>query len=233
MSSLPSRTANCGSPDPFGEADAARGASHRDRPRAGRADHAKKALQRIAGIDLTTLGQISLVAVEQPATAGIGASGGIAVGRAAFCSESAQRLAATGDPVILMRPDTSTADVAGFAVAAGIVTSVGARTAHAALVARQMGKPCVVGSASMTIDVAADRAQLAGKAISGRDWVTIDGDSSNIYLGRLETLVTQPEQELAEIASWQSHADNHDHRKSKPAHHRPRQRQREKKQAHQ
>ena len=78
----------------------------------------QEALQRLAGIDLAALVQIALVSAEKPVIAGIGASGGIAVGRAAFCSESAQRLAAAGDPVILMRPDTSTADVAGFAVAA-------------------------------------------------------------------------------------------------------------------
>ena len=105
-----------------------------------------------------------------------------------------------------MRPDTSTADVAGFAVAAGIVTAVGARTAHAALVARQMGKPCIVGCGGMTIDVAADRAQLAGTTISGSDWITIDGDSGNIYLGRRDTVETRPEAELAEIAGWRSQA---------------------------
>ena len=65
---------------------------------------------------------------------------GVAVGRAAFDSDSAARLAASGDPVILVRPDTTTADVGGFAVSAGIVTAIGGRTAHAALVARQMGK---------------------------------------------------------------------------------------------
>src|ERR1035437_4794151 len=147
--------------------------------------------------------------------AGIGASGGIAVGRAAFDTESAQRLSATGDPVILMRPDTSTADVAGFAVAAGIVTAMGARTAHAALVARQMGKPCIVGCTNMTIDLAADRAQLAGKTISGSDWITIDGDSGNIYLGRRETVVTRSEAELAEIATWRSQAHDLDHDRRK------------------
>jgi pyruvate,orthophosphate dikinase len=192
----------------------------------------QEALERIAGIDLAALVQISLVSAGKPVIAGIGASGGIAVGRAAFCSESAQRLVATGDPVILMRPDTSTADVAGFAIAAGIVTSVGARTAHAALVARQMGKPCIVGCSGMMIDVSADRAQLAGKAISGGDWITINGDSGNIYLGRRETVVTQPEQELAEIASWRCQAHNRDrgHRKPKPTH---RQSVRNKRQANQ
>ena len=161
-------------------------------------------LKRIAGLDLATLREVSLAAQDKPLISGIGASGGIAVGRAAFDSESAERLAAAGDPVILMRPDTSTADVAGFAVAAGIVTSVGARTAHAALVARQMGKPCIVGSSEMAVDVAAARALLGTTAISAGDWITIAGDTGKLYLGRLETVVTQPEAELAEVASWRA-----------------------------
>lgn len=176
----------------------------------------QQALQLIAGIDLAALVRTSLVAADDPVMTGIGASGGIAVGRAAFSSESAEPLSAAGDPVILMRPDTSTADVAGFAVAAGIVTAVGARTAHAALVARQMGKPCIVGCSKLTIDAAADRAQLAGTTISGSDWVTIDGDSGNIYLGRRETIVTRPEAELAEVASWRSQACDRDHDRSMP-----------------
>jgi pyruvate,orthophosphate dikinase len=115
----------------------------------------KQGLERIADLDLDALVEVSLVRADGPVTSGIGASGGIAAGRAAFDSGSAERLAAAGDPVILMRPDTSTADVAGFAVAAGIVTAVGARAAHAALVARQMGKPCVVGCSDLTIDMPA------------------------------------------------------------------------------
>lgn len=183
----------------------------------------QQALQRLDGVDFDALVEVALLSADDPVIAGTGASGGIAVGRAAFCSESAQRLAAAGDPVILMRPDTSTADVAGFAIAAGIVTSVGARTAHAALVARQMGKPCVVGCSGLTIDAAADRAQLGSAAISGSDWITIDGDSGNLYLGRRETSVTRPEAELAEVAIWRSRAREPGHGGRKPksaAHHR-------------
>ncbi len=176
----------------------------------------KQALQLIAGIDLAALVRTSLVTADDPVMTGIGASGGIAVGRAAFSSESAERLSAAGDPVILMRPDTSTADVAGFAVAAGIVTAVGARTAHAALVARQMGKPCIVGCSKLTIDAGADWAQLAGITVTGSDWVTIDGDSGNTYLGRRETIVTRPEAELAEVANWRSQARDHDHDRRMP-----------------
>ncbi|HAR17756.1 MAG TPA: pyruvate, phosphate dikinase, partial [Bradyrhizobium sp.] len=119
----------------------------------------EQARETIAGIDLATLVETSLLPAQPAITAGIGASGGIAVGRATFDSGTAQRLAATGDPVILMRPDTSTADIAGFAAAAGIVTAAGGRTAHASLVARQMGKPCLVGCRELRIDTGAQRAQ--------------------------------------------------------------------------
>ncbi|HLG82282.1 MAG TPA: pyruvate, phosphate dikinase [Bradyrhizobium sp.] len=165
----------------------------------------KQALGRIADIDLGSLVEVSLAADQPPVLTGIAASGGIAVGRAAFDAQSAERLAAEGDPVILMRPDTSTADVAGFAAAAGIVTAVGARTSHAALVARQMGKPCIVGCDELAIDVAADRASLAGQPVAGGDWITIDGETGRLFLGRLATVVSRPEAELAEVASWQAH----------------------------
>ena len=184
----------------------------------------KQGLERIADLDLDALVEVSLVRADGPVTSGIGASGGIAAGRAAFDSGSAERLAAAGDPVILMRPDTSTADVAGFAVAAGIVTAVGARTAHAALVARQMGKPCVVGCSDLTIDMPAGRAQLAGTSISAGNWITIDGDSGRIHLGKLETVAVRPERELAEIASWRTEAGGHPRRRAAAAQHGPAQR---------
>jgi pyruvate,orthophosphate dikinase len=140
----------------------------------------------------------------QPAAAGTAASAGIAVGRAAFDSGSAERLAAAGEPIILLRPDTSTSDVGGFAVSAGIVTAVGGRTAHAALVARQMGKPCIVGCAALAIDTAAHAAGLAGNALKEGDWLSIDGETGSIYLGRLEVVTDRPEAELAEIARWRA-----------------------------
>ena len=166
-----------------------------------------EALERIAEIDLTSLTETSLLSAGEPAASGIGASGGIGVGRAAFDSESAERLASAGEPIILLRPDTSTADVAGFAVAAGIVTAVGARTSHAALVARQMGKPCVVGCSALTIDLDARQAQLADATLAEGDWITIEGDAGKLYLGRGQTVERRPEAELAEIARWQSQAD--------------------------
>ena len=113
-------------------------------------------------------------------------------------------MAAGGDPVILVRPDTSTADVAGFAVSAGIVTAIGGRTAHAALVARQMGKPCIVGCAGLNVDAAGHGARLAGTAIKEADWLSIDGETGAIYLGRCDVVAERPDAELAEIERWRS-----------------------------
>lgn len=164
----------------------------------------EEAQQRTAGIDPAALVETSLVSTQPPAAVGIGASAGIVAGRVAFDSRSAQRLASSGDPVILMRPDTSTTDIAGFAAAAGIVTAVGARTAHASLVAREMGKPCVVGCAAIRIDTLAQHAQIGERVVSAGDWITVDGDAGHLYFGRCEIRLRQPEHELAELASWRA-----------------------------
>ena len=166
-----------------------------------------EALGRLEGLDSAALAETRLVDAIDPVLRGIGASAGIAAGRVAFDSESAKRLAGTGDPVILVRPDTSTADVAGFAVSAGILTAIGGRTAHAALVARQMAKPCVVGCIGLTVAVSTHSARLAGATIAEGDWISVDGHNGGIYLGRLETILVRPEAELAEVARWRMAAN--------------------------
>jgi pyruvate,orthophosphate dikinase len=163
-----------------------------------------EALQRVNDLDLDGLVNKRLVEVNEAAGHGIGAAEGVAVGRAAFDSGSAERLAASGEPIILVRPETSTADVAGFALADGIVTAVGGRTAHAALVARQMGKPCVVGCTGLSIDAVRHNARLSGTAIGEGDWLSIDGGSGAIYLGRGQVAVERPEAELAQIRRWRN-----------------------------
>jgi pyruvate,orthophosphate dikinase len=175
------------------------------------------ALRRLKGLDLATLTQQRLIDAPTSAAHGTAASVGIGIGRAAFDSDSAARIASNGDPVILIRPDISTADVAGFAVAAGIVTSVGGRTAHAALVARQMGKPCVVGCAMLSVDAASRSARLAGLTLKEGDWLTIDGETGAIYLGQVKVAVERSENELAEIERWRNHAARHDAPLPQPA----------------
>jgi len=166
-----------------------------------------QALQLLTGVDINGLAHRRLAGAHDPIARGNGASAGVAVGRVAFDSDSAQRLAGRGEDVILVRPDTSTADVAGFAASAGIVTGAGGRTAHAALVARQMGKPCIVGCSGLVVDAASHYARLAGLAIEQGDWLSIDGEAGTIYRGRCDVVVERPEAEIAEIERWrnQSH----------------------------
>jgi pyruvate, orthophosphate dikinase len=167
---------------------------------------AAEALRRLDGVDLHALVNHRLRIAAEAIGHGTCASFGVAVGRAAFDSASAARLAAGGEPVILVRPDTTTADVDGFAAAAGIVTAVGGRTAHAALVARQMGKPCIVGCKGLTIDGGGGRAKLAEVSIEQGDWLSIDGEGGAIYFGRGQVVAERPEAELAEIERWRAAA---------------------------
>jgi len=163
-------------------------------------------LRRLDGLDLDSLARQTLADVPAAAASGTAASAGIAVGRAAFDSASAERLAARGASVILVRRDISTADVAGFAVSAGIVTAIGGRTAHAALVARQMAKPCVVGCAGLEVDAGGHGGRLAGAALTEGDWLSINGATGAVYRGRGSILVEKPEAELAEIERWRAQA---------------------------
>lgn len=161
----------------------------------------QEALQRLDGLNLDGLARQRLVTRDKPVANGTGASAGVAVGRAAFGLEQAQRLASRGDPVILMRPDISTADIGGFVISSGILTAVGGRTAHAALVARQMGKPCVVGCAALAFEPHGG-ACLAGHAVKADDWVSIDGESGLVFLGRHDIITERPDKEIAEIKLW-------------------------------
>jgi pyruvate, orthophosphate dikinase len=157
---------------------------------------------RAAEIDLDHL-RIMRFSDRVPAAAtAISASPGVAVGRAAFDSVRAQTLAAGTEPVILVRHDTSTDDVAGFAVADGILTAAGSRTAHAAVVARQLGKVCLVGCRDLTVHANGRYGELAGKKIEEGDWLSLDGDNGEVAFGRRAIVTEIPEAELAEIATW-------------------------------
>ena len=121
--------------------------------------------------------------------AGLNVSPGAAVGMAAFDADLAERWARDGRQAIMVRPETKPDDVHGMLAAEGILTSRGGRTSHAALVARQFGKPAVVGVAALEIDMAARTMTAAGRTISEGDWISIDGTSGDVYLGQLETMV--------------------------------------------
>ncbi|MBS0518171.1 MAG: pyruvate, phosphate dikinase [Proteobacteria bacterium] len=159
------------------------------------------ALARISGLDLAALAVSRFAEAAEPLAHAISAAPGVACGRAAFDSRRAQEWAQHGEPVILVRPDTSTEDVAGFAAALGILTAVGGRTAHAAVVARQLGKVCLVGCRALAIDEVHRRATIGTAVLREGDWLSLDGDSGTVALGK-RTIVSQPPPELAEIERW-------------------------------
>src|SRR5579884_75624 len=126
---------------------------------------------------------------------GIDASPGAAVGRLAFTAERAVEMAADG-PVILIRKETTPDDIHGMDAAKGIVTAIGGKSSHAAVVARGMGRPCVVGCGAISINERAATATVkAGdKTISIKegDWVSMNGTTGDVYLGQAQTNAPDP-----------------------------------------
>jgi len=121
---------------------------------------------------------------------GLNVSPGAAVGMVAFDADTAQRWARDeGKDVIMVRPETKPDDVHGMLAANGIVTSRGGRTSHAALVARQFGKPAVVGVEALEIDLNDREARVGDMAIREGTYISIDGVRGEVYLGSLPTVI--------------------------------------------
>jgi pyruvate, orthophosphate dikinase len=167
---------------------------------------AREAMRRLQTLDRAALAISRFAETADAAARGTGAAAGVAVGRAAFDSGAAQRMAAESDPVILIRRDTTTADVAGFSASAGILTAAGGRTAHAALIARQLGKPCVVGCEALRIDERNRHARLGDAGIREGDWVSVDGGTGEVFLGQRKIVTELPEAELHELDRWQANS---------------------------
>lgn len=170
----------------------------------------QEALRRLNQLDLDRLAITRFAGSATPLSRGIGAAGGVAAGRAAFDTANAESIASSGEPVILVRPDIDTADVAGFAAASGALTAKGGRTAHASLIARQLGKPCVVSCAGLEVEAAARRAKIGATLIAEGDWLSIDGDTGDVFLGQREIVAERPEAALAEIETWRAGASHKD-----------------------
>jgi pyruvate,orthophosphate dikinase len=163
-----------------------------------------EAAHRLEGLDPAALAITHFVDAGVAAARGTGAAAGVAVGRAAFDSGAAQALAARGDPVILVRPDANTADVAGFSAAAGILAAAGGRTAHAALVARHMDKPCIVGCRALSVNSNEHRARLGDSRLAGGDWIAVDGGSGEVFLGRPKIVTELPAAQLKQLEAWRA-----------------------------
>ncbi|WP_419999750.1 PEP/pyruvate-binding domain-containing protein [Streptomyces boninensis] len=132
-------------------------------------------------------------------TRGVPAAPGIAVGSVATTADSAARLAADG-PVILVRPETSPLDLHGLAAAAGVLTARGGPASHAAVVARSMGKPAVVGAADLTIDATGIRA--AGRALAEGALIAIDGTGGEVVAGAPRIVESAADPYLRRLLGW-------------------------------
>jgi pyruvate, orthophosphate dikinase len=164
----------------------------------------QEALGRLSAIDLDAIVIRRVDSATPPLGHAIPAGAGVAQGPAAFSVDAAQAFAARGTPAILVRNEVATADIAGIAVVAGVLTASGGRTSHAAVVARQMGKVCLVGCADLAIDEAAKLAKLGDVVIHEGDPLCLDGEAGTIYANSPSISSERPEVLLTQVAAWRA-----------------------------
>jgi len=133
---------------------------------------------------------------------GLGASPGAASGKVVFSAEDAVAAKSNGDKVILVRIETSPEDISGMDASLGILTAKGGRTSHAAVVARGMGKCCVVGCEALRIDYKAEQMTVGGKTVEAGDWITMDGATGAVYLGQVPTNEAKLSGDFAKLMKW-------------------------------
>jgi pyruvate, orthophosphate dikinase len=151
------------------------------------------ARERTAALQPEALVQVRLVASDAhpltPLAHAASASNGVAVGEIAFDEARARMRHAAGAAVVLVRRDAETDDIAALEAATGLLTQRGARTSHAAVVARQLGKVCLVGCAALRLDETQRTLQIGDVVMREGEEVTLDGNDGAIYRGAAHTLV--------------------------------------------
>jgi pyruvate, orthophosphate dikinase len=137
---------------------------------------------------------------------GLNASPGAAVGRAVFAADHAVEWVERGEKVVLVRIETSPDDFHGMAVAQGILTARGGATSHAAVVARQIGKPCVAGCAELVVDYKSGSAKSVDSGVTFKegDWISLDGSTGEVFLGALGTVSADYDEQddLKTVLGW-------------------------------
>jgi pyruvate,orthophosphate dikinase len=133
---------------------------------------------------------------------GVPASPGAATGQAVFDADTAEAWGHEGREVILVRVETNPNDVHGMIAARGILTSTGGTASHAALVARGMGRPCIVGANEIQVDLKERRFASNGVTVKEGQEITIDGTTGAVYLGRVPTIEPKPSPKFQTLLSW-------------------------------
>jgi pyruvate,orthophosphate dikinase len=133
---------------------------------------------------------------------GLPASPGAASGVIVLDSDTAEARARLGEPVILVRTETSPEDIHGMHAAQGILTARGGMTSHAAVVARGMGRPCVSGAGTLVIDLATRTLRVPGHVLKEGDRITLDGASGEVMLGEVATVEPELAGDFARLMEW-------------------------------
>jgi pyruvate,orthophosphate dikinase len=164
----------------------------------------EEALLRVNAYDLEQVlhRRVDPKVKAEPIAKGIGASPGAAVGKVVLDTKRAIEYASNGIQVILVREETKPEDVPAFFKSVGILTSKGGKTSHAAVVARGMGKPCIVGCSSIVIDEEHKRFIVNGIVVNEHDTITIDGSTGNVYLGSIKLVEPELSTELKTLLAW-------------------------------
>jgi pyruvate,orthophosphate dikinase len=138
----------------------------------------------------------------EPLAVGNPASPGAASGRIVLTAREAVEESGKGNPVILVRTETSPDDFEGMVAAVAIVTSRGGKSSHAAVVARGMGKCCVVGTRELEIDENSGEVRGRGRVVRRGDWITVDGSSGEIIGGQIPTVKPEPGEDFHTLMGW-------------------------------
>ena len=133
---------------------------------------------------------------------GLPASPGAASGKVIFDSEEAAELAEKGERIILVRDETSPEDIKGMARSKGILTSRGGMTSHAAVVARGIGTPCVVGAEEIEVDYGKEEFRVGDVTVKKGDVITIDGSTGEVMVGEVPTIDPEFFPEFSELLEW-------------------------------
>ena len=164
----------------------------------------EEALRRLDGISIDRIERLRIApgAGVIPLAMAVPASLGVATGEIVFDAKRAMEVRGEGRKAILLREDIATEDIEGLAAADGVLTGAGGRTSHAAVVARQLGKVCLVGCSSLRIDAARKSCVVGSEPLREGDVVTLDGDNGQVYRGEVAVVRMRPESELSEVAGW-------------------------------
>ena len=162
--------------------------------------------QALLLIDPTSINQLLHRQIDPSAkknilSRGLNASPGAASGTIVFTAEDAEKKAANG-PVILLREETSPDDITGMHVAQGVITARGGMTSHAAVVARGMGAPCITGCGEMVINFEKKIVYFGNKELKEGDWISMSGDTGEIYEGQVPTIEPQISGDFETIMKW-------------------------------